>query len=305
MRRKANIGDLTSQIKDLLVQRNDYRDKGDFLQADRIKAEILAEGYELRDGETGVELWVEDGQAKAAQFIVLFGSGETAKVSVETHSYIFTGMRKDQIKIVLLTTPAGFQPNVNAVYQELADFFTDHLPNFHPEVKILEINDRNEANKDEVIAPINQADYIFTGPGSPTYAINQLKSTKALALIKQRLAAGASLGLASAATVAMSKYALPVYEIFKVGEPLHWQKGLDLYPKELEVEVVIPHFNNSEGGGNLDTSYCYMGKARFAKLRSLLPQGTRMMGIDEHTAVVFDRQQNQVKTFGRGQSRLQ
>ena len=35
--------------------------------------------------------------------------------------------------------------------------------------------------------------------------------------------------MASAAAIAASAYALPVYEIYKVGEDPHWKPGLDFF----------------------------------------------------------------------------
>ncbi len=73
------------------------------------------------------------------------------------------------------------------------------------------------------------ADLIFMGPGSPSYAIRQLRDSLAWYYLIARHRLGAVLALASAATVAFSACALPVYEIYKVGEDLHWIEGLDFF----------------------------------------------------------------------------
>ena len=78
--------------------------------------------------------------------------------------------------------------------------------------------------------PLLEADLIFMGPGSPTYAVRQLQGQPGLALHAWRATAWERrLVLASAAVVAISAYALPVYEIYKVGEDLHWNEGLDFF----------------------------------------------------------------------------
>jgi hypothetical protein len=91
-----------------------------------------------------------------------------------------------------------------------------------------------------------------------------------------------------------------VYEIFKVGADLHWQAGLDLLrPYGLEV-VLVPHWDNKEGGPDLDTSRCFMGVERFARLWEMLPPTATVVGIDEHTALVLDLQAGKLRVLGRG-----
>ena len=204
---------------------------------------------------------------------------------------------------MIVTTPAGFQPNVEIVHQEISDFFADHLKNFHPRIKIVYANNRTAANDERIIAPLRKADYIFLGPGSPTYAVKNLKNTLLLQTIKNRLQQGASLCLSSAAVLAFSRDTLPVYEIYKVGAPLYWEKGLDFYSFISDSMTVIPHLNNHEGGEKTDTSYCFMGKERFGKLLALLPKDEKVIGIDEQTAVVFDLTTKKKKVIGKGSIR--
>jgi hypothetical protein len=100
--------------------------------------------------------------------------------------------------------------------------------------------------------------------------------------------------------LAVSRHTLPVYEIFKVGEELHWLDGLDLF-SELGLELsIVPHWNNNEGGTELDTSHCYMGQRRFDELCSQLPPDPRMLAIDEHTACVMDLEENSASVHGAG-----
>jgi hypothetical protein len=101
---------------------------------------------------------------------------------------------------------------------------------------------------------------------------------------------GAALAFSSATTVAISTAALPVYEIYKVGEDLHWKPGLDFFCHYGLPLVFIPHWNNQDGGQGLDTSRCYMGKPRFDELKEQLPAGQIVIGIDENTGLVIDFQ---------------
>lgn len=136
--------------------------------------------------------------------------------------------------------------------------------------------------------PIFSADEILLGPGSPTYAAKQLRDSLAAEMIKARHRLGSTLFLSSSATLAFSKHTMPVYEIYKVGEDLHWQTGLNFFAPFGWSISIIPHWDNNDGGNTVDTSRCYVGQERFARLRALLPEGETVIGLDEHTSVIFD-----------------
>jgi hypothetical protein len=96
----------------------------------------------------------------------------------------------------------------------------------------------------------------------------------------------------------MGTHVLPVYEIYKAGADLGWERGLGLLPG-LDL-AILPHWNNAEGGAGLDTSHCFMGAERFAQLRALLPPTTTILGIDEHTACIIDPAGGECRVLGAG-----
>jgi hypothetical protein len=105
--------------------------------------------------------------------------------------------------------------------------------------------------------------------------------------------------LASAAAVGLGVCSLPVYEVYKVGEDPRWLDGLDLLGVTGLRAAVVPHYNNAEGGTH-DTRYCYMGERRLRILEELLPEGVDILGVDEHTAAIFDIDAGTVSIRGRG-----
>jgi hypothetical protein len=121
-----------------------------------------------------------------------------------------------------------------------------------------------------------------------------------LAATRQRHAQGAALVFSSAAALAVSAHALPVYEIFKAGADLSWLSGLDILGPYGYHLTIVPHWNNKEGGADLDTSHCFMGLERFERLQSLLPPQETILGIDEHTACILDLSAEQGQVIGRG-----
>jgi hypothetical protein len=222
--------------------------------------------------------------------IVLFGSGETSSSGRKIFEQIFRTLPPSPL-LALLETPAGFELNSAEVIGGVGDFFTHRLQNYNPQVKIIPARKRGtEFSPDNpaILGPILDSDLIFMGPGSPSYAVRQLRDSLAWQYLLARHSLGAVLALASAATVAFSACALPVYEIYKVGEELHFIEGLDFFKLYGLQLVFIPHWNNHEGGAGLDTSRCFMGQARFVRLMEMLPDEMTIVGLDEKTALIID-----------------
>ena len=102
-----------------------------------------------------------------------------------------------------------------------------------------------------------------------------------------------------AAALTVGRYTLPVYEIYKVGADIHWVDGLDVLGKVGFDLVVVPHWNNAEGGTH-DTRRCFMGEQRFQKLEAKLPGNITIVGLDEHTACIIDLRTDQATVRGIG-----
>jgi cyanophycinase-like exopeptidase len=288
-------------INTLIRQRDALRREGKYEEADKIRQQLINMGYVVIDDKdkTIIASQSTSPQGHTKPYIALFGSGETSPSGRLIHDQIFKKINRDNIKISLISTPAGFQPNIKVVMEEIADFFTERLTNYHPQIKIMYANSLEEANNPEVVTQLDGTDYIFIGPGSPTYAINNLRDSLLLNKIVEYVQGGTSICIASAAAIAFSYHALPVYELYKVGEPLHWIQGLDIFRHWHKRLNIIPHYNNNEGGEKNDTSRCYMGQKRFEKLLNLLPPATELMGIDENTACILH--DNEVDVIGKGQ----
>jgi cyanophycinase-like exopeptidase len=62
----------------------------------------------------------------------------------------------------------------------------------------------------------------------------------------------------------------------------------------------VTHWNNKEGGKDLDTSRCYMGRERFARLLTLLPSDTTILGVDEQVACIMDLAAGECQVLGPG-----
>jgi hypothetical protein len=231
--------------------------------------------------------------------IVLFGSGEAAPAARRAHASALERITPP-VRASVLETPAGFEPNSARVAHRLAEYLR-HRFQLEPSVVPARMRGTSESpDEAPVVAPLLRSNYIMLGPGSPTYAVRQLENSLAWQIVLARHRLGAALVLASAAAIATSAYVLPVYEIYKVGLDLHWQPGLDLLGPYGRRIAVVPHWNNREGGEELDTSHSYMGQARFERLRAMLPEEVDVLGVDEHTAVFLDFTEGTALVLGRG-----
>jgi hypothetical protein len=234
--------------------------------------------------------------------IALLGSGETSPAGRKMHDYLLARLPRSST-VAILETPAGFQPNVEFVASKIVEFLERGLRNYDPRVLVVQARKRGtpfDPDSAQIAHFVLPADYIFLGPGSPTYTARQLRDSLTLRAVLQRHSEGAMLGFASAAALATGKWVLPVYEIYKSGEDLRWEPGLDIFGQfGLDLTVVM-HWNNKEGGKDLDTSRCYVGQERFGQLRAMLPPETVILGVDEQVTCILDFDGNRCEVFGPG-----
>jgi hypothetical protein len=222
--------------------------------------------------------------------IALLGSGETSLAGGRVFETIAARLPRP-LRIAVMETPAGFELNSAQVAGKVGDFLKSRLQNYQPIIDVIPARKRGSAfspDDPSILQPLLRADLIFMGPGSPTYVVRQLKGTLAWDLIRARHRLGAALVLASAATVSVGARTVPVYEIYKVGEDISCPPGLDLFADFGLSLSCIPHWNNAEGGADVDTSRCFIGMDRFAQWCAMLPPGHTTLGLDEHTGIIID-----------------
>jgi hypothetical protein len=207
------------------------------------------------------------------------------------------GADVSDVAAVVLDTPYGFQENAEEVSRRAVGYFERHLG---IGLRVASWRDqRDDGQRERALAQVRAADLVFAGPGSPTYALRVWREGGLRDVLAGTLARGGCVTFSSAAAACLGSVTVPVYEIYKVGADPHWAPGLDLLALLGLRAAVIPHFDNTEGGTH-DTRFCYLGERRLRVMEAMLDAETCVLGIDEHTAAVFDLDAGTLAVLGRG-----
>lgn len=230
------------------------------------------------------------------------GSGETAPTMVTTHRRL-TALLPSPVQAVVLDTPYGFQENAPDLALRAVEYFKTSINVDLQVAGLVRMKDTHIAadpvETERGLRRLANADYIFAGPGSPTYALRQWSETTVATLLADKLRTGGIVVFASAAALTLGKATVPVYEIYKVGEDVRRLEGLDLLSVIGINAAVIPHYDNAEGA-NHDTRFCYLGEARLVMFESMLDDDTFVLGVDEHTGLVIDLDTQIATVVGNG-----
>lgn len=232
------------------------------------------------------------------RILCIMGSGETAPNMVSVHAALLKRMGDGGGKAVFIDTPFGFQENADELVAKAQEYFEKRVGFALGTVTLRNSETATTAELETALAKLEEATYVFAGPGSPSYALENWMRTEIPALLRRKLQKGGCITFASAAALTLGAKSIPVYEIYKVGKALHWLDGMDLMG-ELGLHVaVVPHFDNAEGGSH-DTRFCYMGERRLRLLQQMADD-IPLLGIDEHTGIIFDLDADEVSVAGRG-----
>lgn len=235
------------------------------------------------------------------RLLAIMGSGETSPTMVKTHRSLLGRLGPPPVPAVVLDTPFGFQANADDLAARAVEYFRTSVGQ---ELGVAELRAAggDALAYETMLARLRAARYVFSGPGSPSYALRQWRDSTVPGALAEKLRPGGPGGcicFASAAALTLGATTVPVYEIYKAGEPLRWLEGLNLLAMAGLNAAVIPHFDNAEGGTH-DTRFCYLGEERLARMEEDLPDDAFVLGIDEHTALVLDLDAGTAMVSGLG-----
>jgi hypothetical protein len=199
------------------------------------------------------------------------------------------------VDAVLLDSPYGFQENADEISLRTIGYFR----NLQIPLAVASWPTADDVlSRERALVRIKDANYVFSGPGSPTYALKVWEPSRLRNVLGDKFTDGGCVAFSSAAAATLGVATVPVYEIYKVGATPYWAPGLDLLAQLGLRAAVIPHYDNAEGGTH-DTRFCYLGERRLRALESMLDADTVVLGVDEHTAAVFDLDADTVTVLGR------
>ena len=231
------------------------------------------------------------------RILTIMGSGETAPTMVKVHRELVG--RLGSTSAVLLDTPYGFQENAPELASRAVEYFKTSVNVTITPAGLGRIDGADPVTLQHGLNSLTDANYVFAGPGSPTYALRQWKDTTIPDLLHTKIRTGGVVTFASAAALTLGSRTVPVYEIYKCGEEPYWLDGLNLLGDLGIPAVVIPHYNNAEGGHH-DTRFCYLGERRLVALEAELDTPEYVLGVDEHTGLVIDFDAAAARVVGNG-----
>jgi cyanophycinase-like exopeptidase len=232
------------------------------------------------------------------RILTIMGSGETTPTMARAHRAVLDRLGERPVPAVLLDTPYGFQENADDISERALAYFRDTVGNPFT-VASFRSAGADALARETALVRIREARLVFTGPGSPSYALRQWSGTDIPRLLAAKLAEGGAVTMASAAALTLGRYTIPVYEIYKVGEEPHWLPGLDLLTRLGLPVAVVPHYDNAEGGTH-DTRFCYLGERRLEAMEAELPDDVFILGVDGHTALILDLGEGTASVMGLG-----
>ena len=228
------------------------------------------------------------------------GSGETAPSMVSTHRNLVARLAKP-VRATVIDTPYGFQENASELAERAVAYFGTSVNIDVTIAGLLRLKGEglDPVSTERGLRHVADAEWVFAGPGSPTYALRQWSGSPVHDILVDKIRSGGIVTFASAAALTVGSHTVPVYEIYKVGEDPKWETGLDLLAEIGVHAAVVPHFDNAEGGHH-DTRFCYLGETRLARMEAMLPDDHFVLGVDEHTALVLDLDADVATVTGRG-----
>ena len=219
---------------------------------------------------------------------------------VKAHREVFARLATPEPAAVLLDTPYGFQTNAHIVSDKAVAYFRDSVGR-HVTVAGLRRTDTIErVELERALAHIGAADWLFTGPGSPSFALRQWRETpvptcwhgsspsRALVFQRGRLdtrrrhrARVRDLqGGRGPVLVGGPRPAVPLRAARGRHPPLRQHRG-----RQPRHALLLPRLE------------------RLEQLEQELPADAFVLGVDEHTALLIDLDADEATILGRGGSR--
>src|SRR5580658_2148159 len=118
----------------------------------------------------------------SARVLAIMGSGETSPTMVTIHKALAEQLGPGQHRAVLLDTPYAFQENAADISTRAQAYFARSVG--------LTVELAPDGDDRVNAAAVRGSDWVFAGPGSPTYALGKWRGSQLTEALRDRIAAG-------------------------------------------------------------------------------------------------------------------
>src|SRR5215475_13867453 len=137
----------------------------------------------------------------AGQVLAIMGSGETSPTMVTVHKALVAGMGGQPDEALLLQTPYAFQENCADISARARQYFARSVG---LTVSVFPDDDEPAGPGPAEpaaarLTPLRTAGWVFSGPGSPTYALARWDASGVSQALRDRIAAGHGLTVMASA----------------------------------------------------------------------------------------------------------
>jgi cyanophycinase len=198
--------------------------------------------------------------------VALVGAGEFLPEMLEFDAGLLAATGRSRPRVVIL--PTASYPDGEEVFTRWASIGTTHFGQLGAEVEPVLVRDRAGADDPAAVQAIGEADLVYLSGGKPSYLMGVLDGSAVGRAMTEAHARGVVLAGCSAGAMVLASHAFD-FRFGLVPWPLRWRRGLGFIPGA----SVIPHYDA-------------WPEPLTALVALQAPRGSRVVGIDEGTAVV-------------------
>lgn len=207
----------------------------------------------------------------SGRVVGLLGSGEYLPWAAEVDRWLLDRASSGDGSVALLATAAA--PEGDAMFDKWSNMGLEHYRSIGVSARVVPLKTRDDASREEILSAIDFASLIFFSGGNPAYLASTLRDTPFWKRLMERVDDGAAVGGCSAGACLFGEVAPDPTKMDSI-EDAFSPAGLAVFP-------------GVAFGAHWDVLDSYYPDLRGVSLRAL-PNGVRMVGIDENTAMCAD-----------------
>jgi cyanophycinase len=173
-------------------------------------------------------------------------------------------------RVVVIPTASGLELGMPERWNRMG---VEHFRDLGADVTPVALIGRNDAEDEQIVAALRDADLYYFSGGNPEYVVETLRGTPAWDAILAGYRAGAVLAGCSAGAMMLGGHTLSVRSVMR-GLPPQWPPAFGIVARL----VIMPHF---------DRVADFAGDDVFRAILESAPADSTLVGVDEDTALVW------------------